>query len=185
MKIEIPAKMHDLGGALHKFNAPRVMRAVDGDFVLTVKIASDFTPGARSTNPRSVPYLSSGVLLWSDSENFIRLERGSMRRGNQIVHTAAFEEWEGGYAGAVHNERFAGGDCYLRLERRGSRILGAISNDGRNWKQLHPIDTVWPSKLKVGLHAVSTSSDPFTAKFEEFELKTKDSPSKQSFNFDP
>lgn len=185
MTIDIPAKMHDLGGALHKFNAPRVMREVNGDFVLTVKIASDFKPSAKSTNPRSVPYLSSGILLWSDSANFIRLERGSMRRGNQIASTAAFEEWEGGYRGAVHNQRFKEGDCYLRLERKGSQIHGAISSDGRTWQRLRPIDTVWPSKLKVGLHAVSTSTNPFTAKFEEFELSTKGSPGKGGFILEP
>jgi len=96
-----------------------------------------------------------------------------MRRGARIIPTVAFEEWEGGYAGAVHNELFKEGDGYLRLERKGSRILGAISSDGAIWKQLKPIDTVWPSKLRVGLMAISTSSDPFSVKFEQFDLKTK------------
>jgi hypothetical protein len=62
------------------------------------------------------------------------------------------------------------------LERKGSRILGAISRDGAAWKQLKPIDTVWPSKLRVGLLAISTSSDPFSVKFEQCDLKTKGSP---------
>lgn len=161
------ASWHDMGGALHKFNAPRVLREVDGDFVITVKVGGDFKPGPKSTNPKSVPYLAGGILIWSDSANFIRLERGSMRRGNRIIATVAFEEWEGGYAGAVHNELFKEGDCYLRLERKGSRILGAVSSDSSAWKQLKPIDTVWPSKLKVGLMAISTSSDPSSVKFEQ------------------
>jgi S1-C subfamily serine protease/regulation of enolase protein 1 (concanavalin A-like superfamily) len=177
LTIDVPPAWHDMGGALHKFNAPRVLREVDGDFALTVKIGGDFKPGARSTNPKSVPYLSGGILIWSDSANFIRLERGAMRRGNNIIATIAFEEWEGGYAGAVHNERFREGDCYLRLERKGSRILGSVSTDGTSWKPLKPIDTVWPSKLKVGLMAISTSSDPFSVKFEQFDLKSKGSQS--------
>ncbi len=175
MTIDVPAAWHDMGGALHKFNAPRVLREVDGDFVLTVKVGGDFKPGARSTNPKAVPYLAGGILLWSDSDNFIRLERAAMRRGGRINATVAFEEWEGGYSGAVHNELFREGDCYLRLERRGSRILGAISSDGTAWKPLKPIDTVWPTKLKVGLMAISTSSDPFSVLFAQFDLKTKGS----------
>jgi regulation of enolase protein 1 (concanavalin A-like superfamily) len=173
MTIDVPAAWHDMGGALHKFNAPRVLRAVDGDFVLTVKIGGDLKPEGKSTNPRSVPYLAGGILLWSDSDNFIRLERAAMRRGPRLISTVTFEEWEGGYGGASHSEAFKEGDCYLRLERKGSRILGAVSRDAASWKQLRPIDTVWPSKLKVGLLAISTSSKPFSVKFEEFDLKAK------------
>jgi regulation of enolase protein 1 (concanavalin A-like superfamily) len=172
LTIDVPPNWHDMGGALHKFNAPRVMREVEGDFVLTVKVGGDFKPGIRSTNPKSVPYLAGGILLWSDSDNFIRLERAAMRRGNRLNATVAFEEWEGGYSGATHSEVFKAGDCYLRLERRGSRILGAISGDGSAWKVLKPIDTVWPAKLRIGLMAISTSSDRFSVQFTEFDLKT-------------
>ena len=80
---------------------------------------------------------------------------------------------EAGYRGALHNEGFAGGTCYLRMERKGSRIFGSISTDGNTWKKLHPIDTLWPSKLKVGLSAINSSTDPFAVRFEEFSLTTK------------
>ncbi|HEY7311197.1 MAG TPA: trypsin-like peptidase domain-containing protein [Gemmataceae bacterium] len=173
LALDMPATMHDFGGALRKFNAPRVLREVDGDFVLTVKVGGAFKPGPKSTNPKSVPYLAGGILIWSDSDNFIRLERAAMRRANRILPHVAFLEQEGGYGGAVHNEAFKDGDCYLRLERKGSRIFGAISDNGAAWKQLKPIDTVWPSKLKVGLMAISTSSEPFAVKFEQFDLKAK------------
>jgi regulation of enolase protein 1 (concanavalin A-like superfamily) len=172
LAVDIPAKMHDLGGALRKLNAPRVVREVDGDFAVTVKVSGELKPRAPSTNPRSVPYLAAGLFVWVDSDNFIRLERAAMTRGRVIPHIA-FLEQEGGYGGAVHNEGFPEGACYLRLERKGSRIFGGVSRDGRNWKELKPIDTVWPEKLKVGLLAISTSSDPFSVKFEEFDLKVK------------
>lgn len=176
MTLDVPAAIHDFGGALRRFNAPRVLREIDGDFVLSVKVSGEFKPGPKSTNPKSVPFLAGGILVWSDSDNFIRLERAAMNRGGRLLPTVGFEEWEGGYAGAVHNEAFQEGTCYLRLERKGSRIFGAISRDGSQWKILKPIDTVWPSKLKVGLMAVSTSNEPFSVKFEEFELKTKEAP---------
>jgi regulation of enolase protein 1 (concanavalin A-like superfamily) len=199
--IDMPAAWHDLGGAhifpTGKFNAPRVLREVDGNFVLTVKVTGDAKPHLPSTSVWSLPYLGGGILLWNDSDNFIRLERATVLRDGQINTYIAFEKREYGSGAQVDHETIKEGDCYLRLERKGSRILGAFSRDGVAWKQLKPIDTVlpsqlkahagavigipsyirtdnvWPNKLKVGLTAISTSSDPFSVKFEHFDLKTK------------
>ncbi len=171
--FEVPGTLHDLFFDGGPTNAPRVLREVEGDFVMTVKVAGEFKPGPKSTNPKSAPYHGAGILLWSDSDNNIRFERLAFLKQGKIVTGVAFQEREGGYNGALHNETFKAGDCYLRLERKGSRIFGAISSDGTAWKQLKPIDTVWPAKLKVGLTAVTTSSEPFSVKFEEFDLKTK------------
>jgi regulation of enolase protein 1 (concanavalin A-like superfamily) len=173
LSIQVPGTHHDLHPDTGKLNAPRVLREVEGDFVISVKVGGEFQPGSKSTFPRSVPYNGGGLLLWSDADNFIRLERGALFRNGVVGTSVAFEEREGGYRGAVHNEVFPGGACYLRLERKGSRIAGAIATDGNNWKELKPIDTVWPAKLRVGLTAISTSSDPLVVKFEEFELKAK------------
>ncbi len=52
--------------------------------------------------------------------------------------------------------------------RRGSRIFGFVSKDGQNWTgKLRPIDTVWPSEVKIGIDAVSSSSEPFAVRFED------------------
>jgi regulation of enolase protein 1 (concanavalin A-like superfamily) len=169
LSIEVPGTLHDLTPRSGKLNAPRVLRPVEGDFQVTVKVAGDFKASGKSTNPRSVPYNGAGILLWSDADNFIRLERGAMTRGGKRSTFVAFQESEFGYSGAVHNETFPPGPCYLRLERKGNRISGAVSADGKAWKQLKPIDTYWPAKLKVGQVAISSSSEPFTATFEEFK----------------
>jgi regulation of enolase protein 1 (concanavalin A-like superfamily) len=173
LSLRLPGTFHDLNPDSGKLNAPRVMRPVEGDFSVTVKVTGDFQPGGKSTNPhpKSLPYNGAGILIWSDADNFIRLERGAVLRGGKVGTFVAFEEREGGYRGAVHNQAFPAGECYLRLERKGSRIHGAISSDGSTWKRLQPIDTVWPAKLKVGLAAINSSSEPFVLKFEEFSLK--------------
>jgi S1-C subfamily serine protease/regulation of enolase protein 1 (concanavalin A-like superfamily) len=178
--IKVPGTIHDLNPDSRVINAPRVMREVEGDFAVTVKVTGDFRPGGRSTNPRGVPYNGAGLLVWSDSDNFIRLERAAMLRAGRVLTYVAFEEREGGYRGAVHNEVFQAGTCYLRLERKGSRILGAISSDGDRWKQLQPIDTIWPLRLKVGLTAINSSTETFSTTFEEFTLRAKDSSVKGS-----
>jgi regulation of enolase protein 1 (concanavalin A-like superfamily) len=171
--VTVPGTVHDLNPDSGKLNAPRVVRAVEGDFVATVKVTGDFRPGGKSTNPRGVPYNGAGLLVWSDADNFIRLERAAILRAGRVGSYVAFEEREGGYRGAVHNAAFTPGPCYLRLERKGSRILGAVSTDWSGWKQVRPIDTIWPARLKVGLAAINSSTEPFSPRFEEFVVESK------------
>jgi regulation of enolase protein 1 (concanavalin A-like superfamily) len=167
--ITVPASLHDLGQGIK--NSPRVMREVEGDFVVTVKVVGEFRPGGKSTSPKNVPYNGAGILVWSDADNFIRLERAAVARGPNLNTYVGFEEFEGGANGASHSEVMKGGDCWVRMERKGSRIHGSISFDGKTWKELKPIQTVWPAKLKVGVLAVSSSGLPFSVTFEEYDLK--------------
>lgn len=152
---------------------PRVVREVEGDFVITVKIVGEFKPGGKSTHPKNLPFNGAGILIWSDPENMIRIERAAVRRGPRISTYVNFEEFEGGSVAASHNEVMKGGDCWVRAERQGSRIQASISFDGKTWKNLKAIQTVYPEKLKIGLATSSSSGIPFTVTFEEFEVKGK------------
>jgi hypothetical protein len=155
---------------------------VEGDFALTVKVSGDFKPRPPSTSPGSFPYVAGGLLLWSDSENFVRLERAALLRDGQIVPHIAFLKQEAGEGKPVdYLAPFEGNDCYLRLERKDDRILGAVSINGTDWKQLNSTGSLGPGKLKVGLLAISTSSDPFSLKLDQLELKTKGAQAKQAF----
>ncbi len=173
LTIQVPAKLHDLYFDGGPTNAPRVMQDVEGDFVATVKISGDFRVGTKSTNPKTSPFVGAGILLWANSDNYIRCERCYFNNGGRVTTGNLFEEREGGYGGASHSQYFPLGDCYLRVERKGSTIYGGSSADGKTWKDLKPIDTVWPKKIKVGLHIISSSNQPFTGKFEDFVVKTK------------
>ena len=61
----------------------------------------------------------------------------------------------------------------MHMERKGSRIVGSLSTDGTTWKQLKPIDTLWPSQLKIGLAVSNSNSEPLTVRFEEVALTGK------------
>ena len=173
LRVKVAAKPFPKLADLAQLYASRVVREVDGDFVVTVKVVGDFRPGGKSTNPKTVPFNGAGILVWSDADNFIRLERAAVARPGRINTYVNFEEVEGGTRGASHNEVMKGGDCWVRMERKGSRIHGSISFDGTTWKQLKPIQTVWPTKLKVGVIATSSSGLPFSVAFEEYEMKGK------------
>jgi regulation of enolase protein 1 (concanavalin A-like superfamily) len=171
LAITIPGALHDLNADIDKFNAPRVLRQVDGDFDMTVKVVGDFQPGPKSLNPKSVPFNGAGLFVWRDSDNYIRLERAAIIRQRKLSTFAEFEEREGGSTGAMHNGKLTPGTTYLRLARKGSRIFGFTSKDGKSWTQLRPMDTKWPADLKVGVDAINSSNEPFSVRFEEFTFK--------------
>lgn len=174
LTMAIKSSKHQMAAERQNLNSPRVMREVEGDFTVTVKVNGDFRPGGRSTNSKSAPWHGAGIIVWSDADNYIRLERSAVNRNGKIFPYVNFEEFEGGAHGVTNNETMKGGDCWLRMERKGSRIHGSISFDGTTWKDLKPIQIVWPTKLKIGLQATTTSSLlPWTVTFENYELKTK------------
>jgi regulation of enolase protein 1 (concanavalin A-like superfamily) len=169
--ISIPNTHYDLNADNDKLNAPRVVRDVTGDFSMTVKVVGDFRPSAKSTNPKAVPYIGAGILVWQDSNNYIFLGRAGMNRGGKINEMAAFEEREWGTRGAFNNRGgLDPGGIYLRLERRNNRILGYISKDGKDWARLDPMETSYPATIKVGLYGINGCTDPVTMRFEDFKF---------------
>jgi regulation of enolase protein 1 (concanavalin A-like superfamily) len=170
LEIAVPNTHHDLNADNNKLNAPRVVREVTGDFTMTVKVQGDFQPSARSTNPKAVPYIGGGIVVWQDSDNYIFLGRAAISRNGKISGFAAFEEREWGTRGALNNRGIEPGGVYLRIERRNNRILGFTSKDGKNWARLDPMETSYPATLKVGLYAINGCTDPITVRFEDFSF---------------
>ena len=95
LAIEVPGTIHDLDADNDRFNAPRVIREVSGDFSVTVKVVGGFKPGAKSTKPKGVPYNGAGIFVWQDSDNYIFLGRAAILRNNKISAYAAFESASG------------------------------------------------------------------------------------------
>jgi hypothetical protein len=174
LTLEIPGTLHDLVADIGKFNAPRVLRPVEGDFVSIVRVDGSFTPGGKSTKEKTVPLNAAGLVLWKDAENYVFLMKTAMARSGKINTAILFEEREAGHRGAVHNAGIPAGAVFLRLERKGGRITGAYSPNGVEWKPLKAMDTTWAEgPIKVGLVATNTSSEPSTVKYEKFDLKAK------------
>ena len=170
LEISIPNTLHDLNADNDKLNSPRVLREVTGDFTITVKVTGGFRPGPKSTNPKAVPYIGGGIVVWQDSNNYIFLGRAAINRGGKVGEFAAFEEREWGTRGALNNRGIDPGGVYLRVERRNNRILGYTSKDGKNWTRLDPMEPSYPATLKVGLYAINGSTDPTGVRFEDFNF---------------
>ena len=170
LQVAIPETHHDLNADNDKLNAPRVLREVTGDFTMSVKVGGDFKPSTVSTNPKAVPYIGGGIVVWQDSNNYIFLGRAGINRRGKIGEFAAFEEREWGTRGALNNKGIDQGGVYLKVERRGNRIMGSTSKDGKNWTRLDPMETSYPATIKVGLYAINGCNQPTTVEFENFQF---------------
>jgi regulation of enolase protein 1 (concanavalin A-like superfamily) len=187
LTITVPgsAKAHDLSAELGNTTAPRVLQEVEGDFTIQVKIEGEFAPGGESTQEGRTGYTGAGLVVFADANNFVRIERATLQRiGGPATPYTNFEirvhgELERiGTTGDLQTE--ADKPTWLRLERRGTQLLGAMSQDGVNWNYGEPKELFaepWNRKgLKAGVAAISTSQKPFVPLYSELTLKHQGKP---------
>jgi regulation of enolase protein 1 (concanavalin A-like superfamily) len=174
--ITLPGTLHDLNPRNNKINAPLVLQEVEGNFSVQVKISGDFQPGEKSTAPNSPPFNGAGLLLWQDEKNYLRLERNLWfaSDGKYTCHPPLFEQCQNGeytnHNPATTTEPFFKHSTYLRFERRGDKVIAALSHDGKTWPIVKEIIAPYSAQVKVGVDAINTSAKPFTVEFAELKL---------------
>jgi regulation of enolase protein 1 (concanavalin A-like superfamily) len=176
LTIEVPGKDHDLAIERNLMNSPRLLRDVGGDFVAQVRVRGTFLPSQTSTSTERLPFVGAGLLLMASEQTYIRLERAALRRGDEVKTYANWELREDGkwvLAGDATVQPLEDKPTYLRLERKGDKLLASVNHDGKEWKELNPLEVKLPSKLKLGVSGGGTSMDVFTPRFDQFQLKQK------------
>lgn len=169
LAIDVPGSTHDLRGD-GEVNAPRVVRSIDGDFIAQVKVSGNLRHTGKRTSGLSVAYHGAGLLIWQNARNYVRLERsGLVREDGQTVHFANFELHRDGQV-VVKALEIPDQDTYLRLERRGNRVFGLVTGDGYKWSSLEPIAARLPRDVKLGVVAISTSTEPLKVVFSDLEV---------------
>lgn len=174
LTITIPGTKHDLSVEAGDLNAPRVLRDVEGDFIAQVKVSGNVKHSGAGTSRAYLPYHGLGLLVWQDERNYLRFERAALGRGGGGTHYATLQLRKDGRLANPQEGEIPDQDLYLRLERRGSRILGALSPDGVRWRYLAPITVAFPQRIKVGVDAINTSSERFSPVFSELEVFRKE-----------
>ncbi|HTU23002.1 MAG TPA: protein kinase [Gemmataceae bacterium] len=170
LKIDVPPTPHDLSIERGRTNAPRVLREVDGDFRLQVKVCGDIQPMAVGSVAGRLSFQAGGILLWSDERNYVRLERAAFSRNGKITTYAAFEARVNGRAGGAHTLGIPDKDTHLRLERRGNQLRALVSAHGELCRSLQNIDIDLPSKVLVGVAVVNAAQQPLQVRFEELQM---------------
>jgi regulation of enolase protein 1 (concanavalin A-like superfamily) len=174
LTIEVPGKDHDLAIERPLMNSPRLLRDVEGDFVARVRVTGKFEPSFDSTTDQRIPFVGAGLVLIESDQTFIRLDRATLRSGDGLKAYASWELRQDGKwvrAGeATEKPLDEDKPTYLKLERKGDKLLASVSQDGKTWSELDPIEVTLPAKVKLGLLAGTTSSDPFKPHYDQFQL---------------
>ena len=168
--IRVPRTPHDLSAEMGRVNAPRVLQEVEGDFSAQVKVCGAIRPTAPGTVAGHLAYQAGGLLLWGDNRNYVRLERAALYREGTVQPIAAFEARVKGELAGARSCEVPDQDAWLRLERRGNRLFGAVSPDGRVWTPLEPLEVEFPAKVRVGVTAVNAARQPLSVRFEDLQI---------------
>lgn len=174
--MTLPAKYHDFGGHSDKKNAPRMLRAVEGDFVAEIRLKGKFDPVGPSTRTNALlrePAVSAGFVLLESEKTFALLEREVQTSpdGKTKAGVASFTLTRDGKGTGTGASFQVPGDAYLQLTRKGDKLSAAMSDDGKTWHELRSFEVKLPAKLKLGLIARTTSSAVFAPEFDGFTLR--------------
>ncbi len=179
LTIEMPGTYHDYDPHRKRFNAPRLPRDLDGDFVMQVRLRIDCRPSVESTVVDQHSFVAAGFLLIRPNE-WLRLEYQvagpRILSGGRVIEIdrsagagGLFWEWDK----RRQNWPFKSEPehVYLRLQREGDRLDHSVSPDGKVWMAAGGVNTIGlPSKLQVALAAYTTSSEPSKVRFDQLKL---------------
>jgi regulation of enolase protein 1 (concanavalin A-like superfamily) len=172
------AKPHDLSSELGSMTAPRVLQPLKGDFLLQVRVDGEFQPGGESTQEGRTGYTGAGLVVMADEKNFVRIERASLNHGEEDVPYINFEIRVNGQLeriGTTGDFEIDGTKpVWFRLERKGDKMLGSMSQDGKNWVSGDPKELradAWKKpNVAGGVAAISTSVKSFAPVYADLSV---------------
>lgn len=188
--VVLPGTYHDISLKRKRFNAPRLLREIEGDFVFQIRVCAAFSPSSKSSVDGMDPGVSAGLVLIPFEKNYVIHEYGAYRRkgGRENCFTSQIlgeqlgvkmeRTWNPDYEVPRVKPPIQGQDklanmeyIYMRIERQGNWIRTSISPDAKTWApRFSTTGAELPGKLKVGLIARSTSTEAFKVHFDQFEL---------------
>lgn len=170
VELGVPGVFRDLypDGSV---NAPRILRPAKGDFFVQVKVTSavnvtglDLVPDARFI------YRAAILTVWQDENNFVRLERSS---SGTRPHRWSYQAWNQGKA-EVNSVGIVGPDgaSYLRIQRKQGTFYAWYRQEAdAEWTAMEVHRLGLPDEVQVGVSLINTANQPFTVRFEDFELE--------------
>jgi Protein of unknown function (DUF1349) len=172
LTITVPGKGHGLDVREGRLNAPRLLRDVEGDFIVQVRVSGDFGPHKGPNGDRRVGLL----LLGGEADDVVRIQlavSATVPPRRLCNFLAEISRKGGGPALRVgtYEGPAVGATAWLRLERRGGVGRMAFREHGKEWVQIRvPLEMKLPRKLKVGVVAEATGEGTFKVEFSELRL---------------
>jgi len=166
LTVRVPGSLHDLSAEAGDVSAPRILRVTRGDFVASVTVAGAVRPGGEQTGRHAYPYHGAGLLVWQDSNQYVRLERAAILRGSQLISYVNFEQRSRGRMVSSQSTSIPDEPVVLRLERQGGRLFASFSPDAKRWTPLPDMPLDFAAELRVGVATVNTATEALKAEFD-------------------
>lgn len=145
-----------------KVTAPRIITSgVTGDFTIETKVSASMTHNDEG----------AGILIWKDSDNFVRLDR-MIRFSDDSVTQQIYFSVNGG---TEYSETLVLSSnlnaTYLRLVRYSDLFMAYYSSDGAAWVPVGNLTCVMSNPVHVGLDVITVYHDgTFYADFDYFRV---------------
>jgi regulation of enolase protein 1 (concanavalin A-like superfamily) len=166
--ITIPTTHHDLTYTddYQKLNSPRILQDIKGDFRVEGRVETFDLPNEKASSGGKYSFVSSGLLVWQDDHNFIRMDRAAV--GNSpFIWVERFQDAKS----VSHKMRgIENKDTLLRVTRSGDKFTFETSEDGKEWSEVHSEEAKLADQLKVGALAINTTVEEFSVKLKDFKL---------------
>jgi regulation of enolase protein 1 (concanavalin A-like superfamily) len=161
LTITVPGTYHDLthSDGRDQLNSPRVIQEVKGDFVAQVKVHAFPLPAEGTSTSNGICFVSSGLLIWLDGDNFIRLDRAAI--AGFPTPAVLLEFYEKGKQTVQAFKEIDDKDINLRITRSGGKIRFEHSVDGNAWIEVHSSEIPLPEVVNVGILAINTTNKEF------------------------
>ena len=141
-EVEIHAA-NGRGLNVKNMSAPRLMRAIHGDFAMEVCIAP-----VSNEKPQM-----GGLLVLQDTNSFLRFEKGAHRQHEILLHGYVNGKWQIAGRGllplGVKDK-----PVYLRLERVGQQFTAYCSTDETNWLTCGKMALPTDGHVQIGVHSL-------------------------------
>lgn len=164
---------HELDADIGSMNSPRIVRSLAGDFSVSTVVDGNLP---LPELPRA--YVSGGLVLMQDQQNYIRLERASFIRNGVKSFYTNFEQRidtkptrMGLFADfALQADRAV----ELRLEVRGETVRGLVRQVGDEWHEMGTAKINPGATVLAGVSGVKTISDEVKVRFSRFHIRHED-----------
>ena len=178
VKFVLPETRHDLwyGGKVveNRFNAPRILQEVEGDFYVIVRVTANWKEGISEGG-----YNGAGLVIWDSEKQYLRHER------NRFLNPAQTSK-EYSYSTPLydHNDHrvfynstaddlYQGNSSWMQIVRSGAYFITSFSHDRKTWTRTGVVATEFPDTVQVGIIAINSTGREFTVEFDDFLIEKK------------
>jgi regulation of enolase protein 1 (concanavalin A-like superfamily) len=160
-------------------DGPHLLRDVEGDFVLQVRVGGDVRTAPDEDRHAAGIVLRAGKAGCTVARgNWVFTGKGKTEEGFYGVVRRRGPTDEVVFSTLLIPRPKEGGTAYLRLTRRGNQVALSASEDGAIWRSvfdtkedLPDLKVELPRKVKVGVFTETSGEASFRAFFDRFELK--------------